>query len=61
MTKINKPKAHWYDERDSNDAAVWYNAEEASAWAAGYNAAVQANVDELNATLKEQNRLMGLE
>lgn len=33
---------HWYDERGPDDAPVWLDADTASGWAQGYNAAVRA-------------------
>jgi hypothetical protein len=32
----------WFDERDMGDAPSWLGAEEACAWADGWNAAVRA-------------------
>ena len=32
----------WDEEREASDAPVWYSADEAIAWASGYNAAAEA-------------------
>lgn len=36
------PRSKWNDERFAVDAPVYYSADEARAWAAGYNAAAAA-------------------
>ncbi len=41
--------ANWFDERDMGDAPVWLNADEANAWASGWNGAVRACTDQQDA------------
>jgi hypothetical protein len=48
---------NWYDERGPDDAPIWYSFEAASAWANGYNAAIEEYNRELARVLKKE---MGL-
>lgn len=45
---------HWFDERFAEDAPIRYEAEEANAWAAGWNAAVEACAEEQNEILRRE-------
>lgn len=50
----------WGNERNACDAPVWYRSEEASAWAAGYNEAVEQLKKQYNAAMDELKKQLGL-
>jgi hypothetical protein len=51
-------REHWYEEADISEAPVWYNADEARGWAAGWDAAVRAYTDELERNLAAEQRAL---
>lgn len=50
---------NWYDERGMNDAPIWYDSNQAAAWASGYNAAVEEYKTALEKAFAKESGLSG--